>query len=180
MRWWVCSAGGVIMVVAGMTGPAAAQLAAPQTMPPRTEAETRAAELTSSAAKADMVGNSSEALRLADAAIKANRKDGWAHYDRAEALQEMNRIAEAVVAYREAERDFGAGEAWAKSVAIYGEARALAQGGLCADARAEYERYASFVQRSDPKSADIARRYAKDCAIGQPQQQPPRQPAIQH
>ena len=164
MRGWI-----TFMIVAAVSGPAVAQLAPPRSVPQRDQTAWKAADLASAAAKADMTGNGQEALRLADAAISASPNDPWAYYDRAEALQILKRTSEAVATYREAQRRFPKEESWGKSLAMYGEARAFADASQCADARDAYERYATFVQAADPKSAEMARRYAKDCAFGQTQ-----------
>ena len=179
MHGWISRFLVAFMILAGLAVPASAQLSAPNSVPPRDEKAWKAAELTSDSAKADMAGNASEALRLADAAINTNPNDGWAYYDRAEALQNLKRTDEAVTTYREAQRRFATGnESWGRSVALYGEARAFADAGRCADARDAYERYATFVQASDPNSAQMARRYGKDCTVAQAPQ--PSQPRLRH
>lgn len=173
MNGWISRSLAAMMVLGGMATSAAGQLAAPNSIPKRDDRAWKAADLTTESAKAVMVGNSSEALRLADAAIQANSNDGWGYYDRAEALQALKRTDDAVTTYREAQRRFtNSNEEWGKSVAIYGEARAFADAGRCADARDAYERYATFVQASDSSSAQLARRYASSCTVGQPPSQP--------
>jgi tetratricopeptide (TPR) repeat protein len=152
-----------MMIVIGASGIATADFAAPRHVPERSPMAMRAANLTTAAAKAAMAGNANEALRLADGAVKANPEDGWGYYDRGEALQSLGRTTEAVAAYRESEEHFSNDEAWSKSIALYGEANALAEGGHCNQARVAYEHYASFVESADPSSAELARRYAKEC-----------------
>ena len=173
MHGWMSCSFTAFMVVVGVGAPASAQFSAPNSVPQRDEKAWKAAELTTGSAKAEMAGNDAEALRLADSAISTNPNDGWGYYDRAEALQTLKRTDEAVTTYREAQRRFASSnESWGKSVSIYGEARAFAQAGRCADARDAYERYATFVQTGDPNSAQLARRYANDCTVGQSQSQP--------
>lgn len=171
MSGWFGRSFAAFMVTAAMAGQASAQLEAPHAVPARDQSAWKASEMTTASAKAEMTGNANEALRQADAAINTNPNDGWGYYDRAEALQTVKRTDEAVTTYREAQKRFTASnETWGRSLAIYGEARAFAEASRCADARDAYERYASFVQATDPKSAELARRYANDCTVGQARQ----------
>ncbi|HEY2901212.1 MAG TPA: tetratricopeptide repeat protein [Polyangia bacterium] len=154
--------GAAMMIVLGTAGVASADFAAPRYVPERSSMAVRAANLVTAAAKAEMIGNASEGLRLADAAIKADPDDGWGYYDRGEALQALGQTDGAISAYREAEKHFP-NEVWSKSIPLYGEANALAVAGRCDEARVAFERYASFVESADPRSAELGRRYAKDC-----------------
>src|SRR4029077_18088164 len=106
---------------------------------------------------------SAEAVQLADQAIRANARDPWPYYDKGMALARLGRTDEAAAALLEAEQHFSPADAWGKSVAIYGRAYAFSVAGRCAEARQAFEQYATFVKEHDPKSAEMARRYAADC-----------------
>jgi tetratricopeptide (TPR) repeat protein len=120
-------------------------------------------DLTTRAASAEISGDPQEALAYAGRAIAADASDPWPHYVRAAALSRMGKVDDALKAFADAEHRFAASDTWARSVAIYGAAHALAEAGRCDEARAEYQRYASFVRARDPKSADMATRYASNC-----------------
>lgn len=108
-------------------------------------------------------GNYARALVLADRAVALSPGNAWPHYDRAVALHHLRRTEDAVAAYRDAARKFGDGAVWAKSIAIYGSARALDDAGRCVEAKAAYAEFAAFVQGSDPRGAEMARTYAAAC-----------------
>ena len=139
-----------------------APLEAPRNV--KAEAATpRSAELSSRAASAEMAGDPQDALKLAEKTIAANPRDPWGYYDKAIALAHLTRVDEALQAYSAAEGFFAPSDLWGRSIAIYGRAHALEQAGRCAEAKSEFERYAAFVRERDPKSADMAMRYAADC-----------------
>lgn len=123
----------------------------------------RSAELSSRAASAEMAGDAQNALKLSDKTIAANPHDPWGYYDKAVALAHLARVDEALQAYSSAEGLFAPSDLWGRSIAIYGRAHALEESGRCTEAKSEFERYAAFVRERDPKSADMAARYAADC-----------------
>jgi tetratricopeptide (TPR) repeat protein len=166
MTRWVVVLG--VLVGGAAVVPAGAQLIPPHNISDNSASAVRASRLATRAAKAEMAGNPGEALKMADAAIKADPKDPWGYYDRADALSELNRIDDAVSSFGDAEKHFAdEGDAWGRSIAIYGEAHALAEAGRCEQAQPLYERYAAYVETTDARAADMARRYAKDC-LGRP------------
>jgi len=162
MRRWIIA---LSVLIAGETaGVARTQLAPPRTVTAHSVSALRASEQATRAAKAEIAGDPEDALKWAAAAIEANPNDPWGYYDRADALAELKRTDEAVSSFREAERRFAVEhEPWGKSIAIYGEAHALSEVGRCAEARSSYERYASYVEKADERSADLARRYSEEC-----------------
>jgi hypothetical protein len=119
--------------------------------------------LTTRAASAEISGDPQEALAFAGRAIESDARDPWAHYVRASALARRGKVDDALKSFTEAERLFAASDVYGRSVAIYGAAHALSEAGRCDEARAEFQRYASFVRSRDPKSADMATRYASNC-----------------
>lgn len=86
----------------------------------------------------------------------------WSHYELAVTLHHGGQTDKSVSEYREAEAGFSDSQ-WAKSLAIYGRARALDDAGRCADASVAYGEYATFVQSFDPDGAAMARSYAPLC-----------------
>lgn len=160
-------------VAAGLTGAAAAQTtggaAAQATATTRVVAGgALSMDRASRAAEALTRGAPNQALEYADEAIKADRRNGWAHYDRAAALMELRRYDEAVGSYRDAEAQFTGTDAWAHSVAVWGRAHALAQAGRCGEAREVYKAYARLVERTDPDGAAMAQRRADACRTADP------------
>jgi tetratricopeptide (TPR) repeat protein len=115
------------------------------------------------AASAQMGGNPAVALEYAARAVAADPRDPWAHYDKAAALSRLGNIDDALRSFRAAEERFNVADIWGRSIAIYGAAHALSQAGHCEEAKAEFLRYAAFVRERDPRSADMAMRYAADC-----------------
>jgi tetratricopeptide (TPR) repeat protein len=89
----------------------------------------------------------------------------WEYTHRGDALLASRRFDEAVAAYREAEQRLPASDAWAKSIAIWGQANALKEAGRCQDAAPIYERYARFVEKRDPAGATMGRQYAKKTCV---------------
>jgi tetratricopeptide (TPR) repeat protein len=135
--------------------------------------QTTDSKLATESVKADIAGDHEKALRLAEDAIKADANDGWAHYDRGDALASLKKVDEAVAAFHDAERRFPETDPWGKSVAIWGQANALAQAGRCQEAGTHYERYAVFVERIEPSAAGQARKVAKQCVTRAPAAAPP-------
>ena len=165
-RWVVVL--GMLVGGAAVGTTAGAQLMPPHKVSDSSASAVRASELATRAAKAELVGDPADALKLADAAIKADPKDPWGYYDRADALAQLNRIDDAEASYRDAEKHFAdQGDSWGRSIAIYGEAHAMAEAGRCEQAQPLYERYAAYVETADARAADMARRYAKEC-VGRP------------
>jgi len=119
--------------------------------------------LTTQSVQAEIAGDHTKGLTLAEQAIKADPKDPWGHYDRADALNALRETEQAVPAFREAEQLFPEKDVWGKSVAIWGQANAYNQAGRCQEAAPIYERYAAFVEKLDREAAALARQYAKHC-----------------
>jgi tetratricopeptide (TPR) repeat protein len=122
-----------------------------------------AQKLTTEAASAAIAGDPDEALSYARRAIAADPHDAWAHYVRAAALARLGKVDDALTWFAAAEVRFAPTDVWARSVAIYGAAHALAEAGRCREARDEFLRYAAFVKERDQESADMAIRYAARC-----------------
>jgi tetratricopeptide (TPR) repeat protein len=123
-----------------------------------------------SAAQSLAEGRDREALEAANRAIAKSPNNPWAHYARAGALGQLGRFDEAATAFRDAETRFGKHDEWAKSISIYGRARALNDGGRCEEAKVAYSEFASLVRPSDPVGAEMALVYADAC---RPRQTPP-------
>jgi tetratricopeptide (TPR) repeat protein len=123
----------------------------------------RSSAFATSAAKAEMAGAPRQAIRMADAAIKAAPQDPWPYYDKAMSLARLGRVDEAVIAFDFAEQKFSPSDTWGKSVAVYGRAHTLSEAGRCDEAKTAFFEYASIVKDSDPSSAAMARRYAAEC-----------------
>jgi Flp pilus assembly protein TadD len=123
----------------------------------------KSSALTSRAASADMSGNPQAALKLAERAIATNPHDPWAYYDKAMALAQVGQLDRALEAFGAAEQRYSATDRWGKSVAIYGRAHALSEVGRCDEARTAFRAYASLIREQDPKSANLATKYAADC-----------------
>jgi hypothetical protein len=118
---------------------------------------------TTSAANAQMEGNPQAALGYATRAIAADPRDPWAHYNKAMALARLGNVDDALKSFASAEGLFNVADVWGRSVAIYGRAHALSVAGRCEEAKGEFLRYAAFVHERDPRSADMAVRYAAGC-----------------
>jgi tetratricopeptide (TPR) repeat protein len=123
----------------------------------------KSAALTSRAASAEMTGNPQAALKLAERAIATNPGDPWGYYDKAMALSQLGQLDRALESFGAAEQRYSATDRWGKSVAIYGRAHALSEVGRCDEARTAFRAYASLIREQDPKSANMATRYAADC-----------------
>jgi len=133
------------------------------------------AALATRAAKAEMAGDFTRAVQLADEAMAKEPRDPWPYYDKASALAQMGRTNEAVAYFQQAEKRFANVDRWGQSVAIYGRAHALNEARRCDEARVAYREYAALVDKSDPASAEMARRYADECPA--PATTPARPPA---
>jgi tetratricopeptide (TPR) repeat protein len=125
-------------------------------------------KLTTESVKADIAGDHDKALRAADDAVKADPNEPWGYYDRGDALLSLKKVDEAVAAFHDAERRFPETDPWGKSVAIWGQANALAQAGRCQEAGTHYERFAVFVEKLDPSAAGQGRKVAKQCVTHAP------------
>jgi Flp pilus assembly protein TadD len=123
----------------------------------------KSAALTSRSASAEMTGNPQAALKLAERAIASNPRDPWPYYDKAMALAQIGQLDRALGAFGEAEDRYSATDRWGKSVAIYGRAHALSEAGRCDEARKAFRAYASLIREQDPRSANMAVKYAVDC-----------------
>jgi tetratricopeptide (TPR) repeat protein len=158
----VSKLGSVAVVSLGFfAGAAEAQLAAPQRqVDPGSPQSVRIA---GQSAEALVQGRHQDALRIADSALASDANNPWAHYHRGVALSELGRTDEAVSSFRAAEQTFSPADRWGKSIALYGRAHVLDQAGRCAEAKAAYEQYATYVQDSDPPAAGMARSYASAC-----------------
>ncbi len=131
--------------------------ASPQSAPDDAKA------LIAKAGEALIKGDSQLGLAFADRAVEADPTNGWAHFDRGDALSGVRRIDDAVAAYREAERRFGQKEGWGRSVAVWGRAHALAQVGRCDEARGSYHDYVVLVEAHDLEASAMASHYAATC-----------------
>ena len=120
------------------------------------------------AANAEIAGDPQAALTYAARAVQADPRDPWAHYDKAAALARLGNTDDALKSFTAAEERFNPADLWGRSVAIFGGAHAYAEAGRCEEAKREFLRYAAFVRERDPKSADIAVRYAASCRAPAP------------
>jgi Flp pilus assembly protein TadD len=123
----------------------------------------KSSELSSRAAIAEMAGNPQAALKLAERAIEANPRDPWGYYDKGAALARIGNVDEALKAFTAAEERYALSDQWGRSVAIYGRAHALGEAGRCGEARRDFVRYSALIREKDPKSANMAMKYAADC-----------------
>jgi tetratricopeptide (TPR) repeat protein len=144
------------------SAPPAPPLRAPQNIKavPATQASS---ELATRAARAVIAGNFVEAVSIAEAASAQEPRDPWPYYDKGDALTALGKTDGAIVAFQMAEQRFAPFDPWGRSIAIYGRAHALSEVGRCEEARAAFQEYATFVEKSDPESANMARHYATDC-----------------
>jgi tetratricopeptide (TPR) repeat protein len=94
----------------------------------------------------------------------AEATDGWSRYERAVELSHQDRTDVALDTYREAESIFRkSNDRHGIGVAIYGEAHVLDEAGRCDEARAEYQRYASYIRFEDPNASALAIGYGHAC-----------------
>jgi tetratricopeptide (TPR) repeat protein len=121
------------------------------------------------AAQAITTGAYPRALALADQALASSPDNPWAYYDRAVALHHLGQVDDSVRAYGDAERRFAATkDAAGQGISVYGRAHTLAGAGRCGDANSAYNEYAALVRKTDPKGADMALEYARECKAGEP------------
>ena len=164
-RWW---ARGLALGLAMMS---AQTVRADELKPPQNvnaEAGNRpSSELGSKSAAADMQGRPQEALNLANQAIRADPRNPWPYYNKGMALSALGEIDGAIAALYAAEKHFAPTDRWARSVCIYGRAHALSRAGRCVEAVQAFGEYANFVAKDDPRSAEMARRYAMNCQTPQ-------------
>ena len=123
----------------------------------------QSSELASRSATADMKGQPQQAVELANQAIRADARNPWPYYDKGMALAELGETDGAIASLYAAEQRFSPGDRWGKSVAIYGRAHTLGQAGRCVEAVQAFADYARFVEKDDPRAAQMARAYAVDC-----------------
>jgi tetratricopeptide (TPR) repeat protein len=147
-RWFI-----TVGLAIALGGSAAAQSPA---------AKTTSAQMSTRAAIASMSGDPQAAIRYADQGIAANPNDPWLYYNKAQALAQLGRTDDAVAAFTQAERRFGPGETWGRSIAVYGRAHALAEAQRCGEARAALDQYVSLVS-NDREAVSMAYRAAADC-----------------
>ena len=122
--------------------------------------------LASQAATADMKGQKQQAVELANQAIRADPRNPWPYYDKGMALASLGETDAAIAALNAAEQRFTPSDRWGRSVAMYGRANAFTRAGRCVEAVQAFSDYAAFVQKDDPRSAEMARRYAMNCKTG--------------
>jgi tetratricopeptide (TPR) repeat protein len=127
------------------------------------KAQREASSLASDAAQALGRNDAAGALALAERAIGSFAGDGWAHYIRGEALVKLGRLDDALPEYKIAERSFPAGEKWSRSIALWGRANAYYQIGRCAEAKAAFGDYATFVRHDDARAAELAQQRSDGC-----------------
>ena len=123
----------------------------------------KSARLTSRAASAEIAGDPQTALKLAERAIAADPADPWGYYDKGAALARIGKVDDALKAFGAADQRYALSDQWGRSVAIYGGAHALGEAQRCDEARREFTRYSSLIHERDPKSAQLAMKYARDC-----------------
>jgi tetratricopeptide (TPR) repeat protein len=113
--------------------------------------------------RAVSAGDFTKVLELKDKVPPSAAPNPWIDYNVGAAFAGLGRTDEAVAAYQRAERAFGEGDRWGRSVAIWGRARALGTAGRCDDARAAIQEYAQVLGASDPHALRLATGYASDC-----------------
>ena len=106
-------------------------------------------------------GDYAQAVDAANEAIKLEPGDPWPYYDRGCALGDLKRTDEAIASFQQAEARFS--DRWARSVSVWGRARAYAIAGKCSDAQRTFKEYADSVRVSDPSSAEVATKVAAAC-----------------
>jgi tetratricopeptide (TPR) repeat protein len=116
------------------------------------------------ATQALISGDDARAVELADQEAIGAPNDGWPYYHRAAALVGLGRTDEALANFERAEALF-ADNPWARSISIFGRARAYLLARRCADAARSFEEYARFVEAQDQQGATLARRYARECRL---------------
>src|SRR4029079_12649902 len=124
-------------------------------------------ELGSRSASASMQGQPQEALNLANQAIRADPRNPWPYYNKGMALAALGETDGAIAALYAGEKHFAPSHRWARSLTIYGRAHTLIRAGRCVEAVQAFGEYANFVAKDDPRSAEMARRYAINCQTPQ-------------
>jgi Tfp pilus assembly protein PilF len=122
-----------------------------------------AAKLASDAAKALAGGDFDGAVELTKRALATSSTDPWAHYIHAEALVRQGHVDDALPEYRVAEQALPREERWSRSIVLWGRANALYQTGRCAEAKAAFNDYVSYVSKDDRAAADMAQKHIDDC-----------------
>ena len=156
----------ILMALVGLNAAPRIVASAPPQAPNNVKDEpstTRSSRLTSRAASAEISNDPQAALKLAERAITADPRDPWGYYDEGTALGRIGKVDEALQAFTAAEQRYALSDQWGRSVAIYGRAHVLGEARRCDEAKREFGRYASLIREKDPKSADLAMRYAHDC-----------------
>jgi tetratricopeptide (TPR) repeat protein len=122
----------------------------------------RASPVTTEMASATIVRDYERALALRDRLPADAPPSGWLEYQTGVALAGLGRTTDAVLAFDRGEAAFGYGpEArLERSVALWGRARALEDGGRPWEAAKAYDAYAKAVADFDPASAQEAQRRA--------------------
>jgi tetratricopeptide (TPR) repeat protein len=120
-------------------------------------------DLASQSVETELAGDHTQALKLADDAIKTDPNNPWGRYAKGSALGSLQRTDDAAASFREAEQHFSNVEIWGKSIAIWGQANAFLQVGRCQEASSLYDRYATFVEKVDQEAAALGRRFEKSC-----------------
>jgi tetratricopeptide (TPR) repeat protein len=175
MRLLLTTAAVMLMATAGAAR--ADELRAPQSLN-AVPWSRLSSELATRSAKAAMAGDPQDSLALAEQAIQLTPQAPWPYYSKGMALARLGQTDAAVSALSAAELRFSTGDAWGRSVAIYGRANTLARAGRCAEARQAFEQYARFVEERAPSAAALARRYATECrAPGTPPTPEPQEEA---
>lgn len=107
-----------------------------------------------------------QALELTNQAGDAAKKSGWVDYNRAIALDGLDRTDDAVSSFRTAEKRFtDAGDRHGQEVAIYGRARALDRAKRCKEAHDAYGQYSALVRGAEPRAAEVAMDIERACAV---------------
>jgi hypothetical protein len=117
--------------------------------------------------RALIAGDANGALAKADAAVKAEPQSGFAQYCKAEALSQLKRHADAVVAYDAALAKLPGSDTQVRNQAMWGRALALRATGRCEDARKAFGDYAVMVRAKDPAAAAQAVEHASACRSGE-------------
>ncbi len=108
-------------------------------------------------------GDFARVLALREKAVGTGAPTPWVDYNVGAALAGLGRFDEAAAAFERAANAFGERDRWARSVAVWGRARALASGGQCAAARAAVEEYTRLVGATAPHDVRLALAYEGDC-----------------
>src|SRR5579859_4353434 len=113
-----------------------------------------------------IAGRYAAAVLAADSALPRDPNNPWLHYNRAVALGHLQRTDEAAATFDRAAALFDEQQnAWGRSIALYGKARAYDEVNRCADASRAYDAYASVVRPTDAAAAEDAVKFAKACTL---------------